>query len=332
MKQHSPPAASSCALTVTAWMYEPPVVESKDSVLQQDSSLPASDAGVEIVSPEHITENGDVKAEPPLLQPPPQLQQEKTRSLCESFQTSSISEAEQIVHVYSLLESLGGVFGDGKVEGVELTRDGRALAYQSSDQGRQQWEQRLNFARHGDKKSIQALSSSPDLEVDRYGFFTQIHSLRSSTASNDARTWLLEKSAFVNSTTTPSTSAIPKRASLAATNPPGHEEVVLETSRMNKWQKMLLHDGPAGQERRWTFTPETLNSARRRRKVNLLKTCAVLELMPLLYYQLRRRIYKGVPDRWRPAVWPLLSTLTPSFGAMPSTVLNSWFFSFIQIL
>lgn len=43
--------------------------------------------------------------------------------------------------------------------------------------------------------------------------------------------------------------------------------------------------------------------------------------------KLRRRIYKGIPDRWRPAVWPLLATLTPDFQPMPASILNCKLFS-----
>lgn len=186
----------------------------------------------------------------------------------DSFQTSSLSESEQIVHVYALLERLGGVFGDGLLEGVELTRDGRALSYQSSNTGKAQWNKRLHQARFGDAQTqhtISTLTQGP--ETDRYGFFTRQHSLRSSTSSNDARTWLLERVSYATDTATPGASAIPKRASLVSTRPPNREEVAKEIERTDKWLKMLRHSGSPGQEQVWSFSPKILSSSREQRKV-----------------------------------------------------------------
>lgn len=46
--------------------------------------------------------------------------------------------------------------------------------------------------------------------------------------------------------------------------------------------------------------------------MSLLECLPVIDIVPVA--QLRKRIYKGVPDRWRPAVWPAVAVLTPGFA------------------
>lgn len=197
----------------------------------------------------------------------------------ESFQSSTLSEAQQIVAVYALLERVGGVYGDGIVEGVELTRDGRASAFQSSSEARLHFEQRLHSARFGPQpdgsghhKHAQHNDDSDVLqarEVDRYGFFVGSSGTAESSASNDARTWLLERSAYLSDKPVQSTSAIPQRASLEpAAHPTSREQMKPETRRMGKWQKMLEHAGPPGREKQWQFTANTLGSAGNQRRVS----------------------------------------------------------------
>lgn len=215
------------------------------------------------------------------LSPPLPQFSPSASSSTESFACPSLDEAAQIFHVYSLLDRVGGVYGDGQVEGVELTRDGRAQACFASAQQKQHWEERLEEARFGPAEqrrwSVEGNMTldQPIRETDRYGFFIQptkknLHE----SSSVDQRSALLKGESFALASTEASTSALPSPKPVYTPLRPAHsptaEELEKENRRVEKWLDMLAapragpSDGAA-----WTLKGDILSSQGGKNRVGL---------------------------------------------------------------
>ena len=192
----------------------------------------------------------------------------------ESFQSTTIDEAAQILQTYALLERLAhnsgqnsSVFGDGWYAGLELTRDGRASAKLQDARARRDWEDRLDQVRNGPVDA-----PSPTQATDRYGFFfnepTQVLS-----PTFEHRTCLLEATAYTLKTGEPraSTSHLPQTAIIRNAKSPSGEELDTETSRITKWLEMLepIHSSTKEGTTKFKFSSATLGSTSGKRKVSL---------------------------------------------------------------
>ena len=225
------------------------------------------------------TKNKQQYLSPPL----PQLSA-STNTSTESFACPSVDEAAQIFHVYSLLERVGGVFGDGQIEGVELTRDGRAQACFASPEKRQHWEERLDEARFGPAAgrswSVDD-STSPveeQRETDRYGFFLQSAKKRLQESNNvDQRSALLKGESYALASTEASTSAAspkPIYTPMDHAHSPTMEELDKENSRIAKWLEMLDRPraGPSS-DSAWSIKRDMISSRAGKDKVASSACC-----------------------------------------------------------
>ena len=240
----------------------------------------------------------------------------------DSFAQPTLSEAAQILHVYALLERLGGVYGDGTIEGVELTRDGRAQSCFASPEHRTAWQQRLADARFGPSRARRREAGEIDTilpvrPTDRYGFFLTdgTASLHGTPDLQDSRTVLLEASAYASGLkaqpVASTSSARPVKAILASAASPDADELERESRRIAKWQGMMRRATAQSGATHWQLAPDLLSSQSGIRKVRLTLYDIILG-QRLRFWQLRKRIYKGVPDRWRAAVWPAIACLIPN--------------------
>jgi hypothetical protein len=218
---------------------------------------------------------------------------------------------------------MGGVYGDGWFPGVELTRDGRALSAHSSAQGRQAWNERLEEARFGprlDRSASSGVIGQPyqnhqDRETDRYGFFLDSAAESNAASTGDQRIFLLAAAAYREKGTAAASSSAPPKAVMAAARSPSAAELEKETSRTVKWQDMLSH-APV-RSSAWSLRGTMTGDAKHKKKVGWLR-CVLAGLIG--ERQLRKRIYKGIPDRWRAAVWPILASMTADWHPVPALV------------
>ncbi|TFK26758.1 RabGAP/TBC [Coprinopsis marcescibilis] len=185
-------------------------------------------------------------------------------------------DAFHVRNTYAQLEVFG-VKGDGYEDGVERTRAARtrlpssiANSPNTSTNGTGDGSPKK---RELHPKEIQILSS-----VDRYGFFT--------IPSHD-RLILMPSQPMLKPLSTGSGADAPVAGelksprSLPRVPPPlPHPK---EAERISKWNRMLVPNvrDEGGNVQAWRVRPS--------------KTAKV-----------RRRVYKGVPDRWRAAVWEVL--------------------------
>lgn len=190
----------------------------------------------------------------------------------ESFQASPLNESQQILHVYGLLERLGGVYGDGWHEGVELTRDGRALSCCRSAEAKRAWEERLREARYGpsSQSSLNDNENPSSKETDRYGFFLRSNTSPSTLTPDSSRTVLLTSKAYQEKRERypeASTSQLAPKAVIKAAHTPSSRELDLENRRTLKWQRMLDPPPLESDGLAWRLKPEILQSASSRKKV-----------------------------------------------------------------
>ncbi|KIY50475.1 RabGAP/TBC, partial [Fistulina hepatica ATCC 64428] len=169
-------------------------------------------------------------------------------------------------NTYAQLEILG-VKGDGYEEGVERTR-ARVGSSRAS-----QYAAEAAIADSAEKKrDLDAYEVDLLNNLDRYGFYSVTSHDRLAllpTASLPAITLTSSLKSPNLSTAPPAVKALP---------PPTRS--IKEDSRIEKWQRMLVpqqHGFP-----QWVFRPSLQDS------------------------KLRRRIYKGIPDRWRSVAWMVL--------------------------
>ncbi|GAA6059479.1 hypothetical protein JCM10212_002222 [Sporobolomyces blumeae] len=238
-----------------------------------------------------------------------------------SFSSNPEVTAALIQQLYARLDAQG-VRGDGWDAGRERTRDG--IINREAALGPEA-EEASEVVRRKDPVGLsqdeEAKADSVLRRVDRYGFFSQSHP--SAVACQHNRLATLEPDAFQNlptlSGSTPkkaprkSTSSTPPVASAMARNHPNRQSTVSllpssaiapeqaekETKRIAKWADMLTvgKRDPGGNAQVWTVASASWWSGRtpgggggERGK----------------YRKFQRRVFKGVPDRWRRAVWGLL--------------------------
>ncbi|GAA6023083.1 hypothetical protein JCM11491_002327 [Sporobolomyces phaffii] len=239
-----------------------------------------------------------------------------------SFASDPEVTAGWIRMLYARLDAQG-VRGDGWDEGKERTRDG--IINREIAEGGQ------STLRSLDKRKSVAAPLNQDEEakadqvlrrVDRYGFFSQSHP--SAVACQHNRLATLSSSAFQNlpSLSGSSSKKTPRKSS-ASTPPdvrpqfdrshPNRQSTVsllpssaispqqteLETKRIAKWAEMLTvgRRDPGGNAQDWTVASSSWWSGRVAGGGGGDKG---------KYRRFQRRVFKGVPDRWRRAVWGLL--------------------------
>ncbi|KAF6754202.1 rab-GTPase-TBC domain-containing protein, partial [Ephemerocybe angulata] len=209
-------------------------------------------------------------------------------------------DAFHVRNTYAQLE-VSGVKGDGYEEGVERTRAARTRVASANSQvlADAAVADENEKKRELDPKEIQILSS-----LDRYGFFTvpshdRLFSMPSQPFlkplpfSPSAAASAGPPSPSAPSSPTPSASgnvsASPRTLSaLPPVITPGKEN-----ARIAKWGRMLIpHErDEGGNVQAWRIRPSKVN-------------------------KLRRRTYKGIPDRWRAAAWEVLMTAYSSGGGV----------------
>jgi hypothetical protein len=197
---------------------------------------------------------------------------------------SSFSIEEDSFHVrstYARLELIG-VPGDGWEDGVERTRERSKLNRQSVARsptdtlGGGQLDEKERRMRG---------------QLDRYGFFASV----TNPSSSNGRLFRLptphqppalpSSSASSSKPSASSSSAAqPTPPSLSRLPPPPASLSPKEAERISKWDRMMVQKAPtskAGSGGEWTWV------GGKRKKVE-------------------RRVWKGVPDRWRGAAWGML--------------------------
>ncbi|BGP00236.1 hypothetical protein NBRC10513v2_004461 [Rhodotorula toruloides] len=247
--------------------------------------------------------------------------------------------AALVQQLYARLDEQG-VPGDGWSEGKERSRDGIILREDLSTEG-------LNRSTASKGKHV-ALPMSPEEEakadhvlkrVDRYGFFSQSHPAALGSQHNRLAT--LSASPFstipsLSSKRTPrpstsgTTSAKPSPARPDARTHPNRQSIVSllpstdiapestarETRRIDKWSAMLsvARRDPGGNAQDWVIASSWWSG----------RVPGGGGGQSGKYRKLQRRVFKGIPDRWRRAVWGLMmekmaSEVGPSGqGRLPS--------------
>ncbi|KAF9258894.1 RabGAP/TBC [Marasmius fiardii PR-910] len=179
-------------------------------------------------------------------------------------------DAFHVRNTYAQLD-ISGVKGDGYEDGVERTRARIGTSRASQINALAAIGDGNEKKGDLDERELIALAS-----VDRYGFF--------STPSHDRL--VLLPSTPLTKRLVPSPSPGPRDASTSGTtlsSLPPPQPPLKETSRIGKWTRML-----------------------RPRKREVGGNVESWDVKPRKESKLRERIYKGVPDRWRPAAWELL--------------------------
>ncbi|GAA5934984.1 uncharacterized protein JCM15063_003120 [Sporobolomyces koalae] len=243
-----------------------------------------------------------------------------------SFVSDPEVTASWIRMLYARLDAQG-VRGDGWDEGKERTRDGiinREIAgsgqnaLQSVPEEKKAPDTPLN-------QDEEARADQVLRRVDRYGFFSQSHP--SAVACQHNRLATLTPSAFENLPSLGGTTSKKSSRRSSAVPPPGPpskpqlnrahpnrqstvsllpasaispEQTELETKRIAKWSEMLAvgRRDPGGNAQDWTVSSSSWWNGRipggggggEKGK----------------YRRFQRRVFKGIPDRWRRAVWGLL--------------------------
>lgn len=186
------------------------------------------------------------------------------------------ADAEYVRGVYARFDAMGGVVGDGYEEGIERTR-----ARVPSTTGVIQLDE-AGVVKGAEitEKEEQRLRN-----VDRYGFFTDSKSFR-----RESRLTLLPIAPFSRRIKRLGPSA-PSTISKQSPSPPEFKVTSLskpptrEASRLAKWNRMMRSkkDGPGGTATTWVPDGHGTNPGK-----------------------FQERVWKGIPDQWRPVVWQLL--------------------------
>ncbi|KAI0323066.1 rab-GTPase-TBC domain-containing protein [Amylostereum chailletii] len=201
--------------------------------------------------------------------PSPQLSNKDTSHLSLARSEGEDDDSYLVRSTYAQLDVLG-VKGDGYDEGVERTRarigSSRASEIIAENALADEEERRRELS----AQELEMLAS-----LDRYGFFTGPNHDRLVLLPSAALAKPLALMTTAITTSTPTAQAL---SSLPSPAPPIHE-----AERMEKWGRMLQpkQRDPGGNIESWG--------------VHAAKT-----------HKLRRRVYKGIPDRWRSAAWAAL--------------------------
>ena len=186
------------------------------------------------------------------------------------------ADAEYVRNVYARFDAMGGVVGDGYEEGIERTR-----ARVPSTTGVIQLDE-AGVVKGAEitEKEEQRLRN-----VDRYGFFTDSKSFR-----RESRLTLLPIASFSRrikrlgpsapSTTSKQSPSPPEFKATSLSKPPTRE-----ASRLAKWNRMMRSkkDGPGGTATTWVPDGHGTTAGK-----------------------FQERVWKGIPDQWRPVIWLLL--------------------------
>ncbi|PWN44066.1 RabGAP/TBC [Ceraceosorus guamensis] len=193
-------------------------------------------------------------------------------SAAESWTQAGDAEGAYIRKTYAHFDSRG-VEDDGFVEGQEWTRErGRVSGTEEQDpdyEGESHQEREARIARE------EVMSS-----IDRYGFFAKE---LNGSSSRPPRTTILPAPAFAKlpSKRRSALKSVKKKPAPKGSPTVGSEKA-REALRVEKWQRMLRVDSrdAGGNVSGYRLAPNLVQSKK-----------------------LRRRVYKGVPDRWRSAAW-----------------------------
>ncbi|CAK5280676.1 unnamed protein product [Mycena citricolor] len=180
-------------------------------------------------------------------------------------------------NTYAQLE-VSGVKGDGWEEGVERTRARIGASRASQMMAENAIGDGTEKSQELDPREIRTLR-----EVDRYGFF--------SIPSHD-RLVLLPSAPFLVrlSVVQAGPPAAGPSAKSLESSPPARKPPK-ELSRIEKWTRMML--------------PQLRDQG-----ANALSW----HVKPSKEAKLRVRVYKGIPDRWRPAAWDMFMSTKASMG------------------
>ncbi|GAA5836676.1 hypothetical protein JCM11251_002694 [Rhodosporidiobolus azoricus] len=228
-----------------------------------------------------------------------------------------------IQHLYARLDAQG-VPGDGWDEGKERSRDGiiNREAMQGGDTVRPPKGKHIALPMNQDEE---ARADHVLRRVDRYGFFSQSHpaalacqhnrlATLSTAPFQDLPSLSPSKRKLASKPTSPTKTSFsadppprpqnrnhPNRASTISLLPStaiSPSTIALETKRISKWGSMLsvARRDPGGNAQDWVVSENWWNG----------RVAGGGGGQSGKYRRLQRRVFKGVPDRWRRAVWGLL--------------------------
>ncbi|KAF9013618.1 hypothetical protein BDZ89DRAFT_1077017 [Hymenopellis radicata] len=178
-------------------------------------------------------------------------------------------DAFHVRNTYAQLE-MSGVKGDGYHEGVERTRARIGASRASQLNAENALGDGTEKTRDLNPDEIKALAT-----VDRYGFF--------SVPSHDRLVLLPSTPLLKRLARVPAGPATASTSATTLNSLPPTPLPIRETSRIAKWNRML-------------------EAEQRDEGANI----QIWRVKPHKRQKLSGRIYKGVPDRWRSAVWELL--------------------------
>ncbi|GEM07931.1 GTPase activating protein [Rhodotorula toruloides] len=229
--------------------------------------------------------------------------------------------AALVQQLYARLDEQG-VPGDGWSEGKERSRDGIILREDLSTEG-------LNRSAASKGKHV-VLPMSPEEEakadhvlkrVDRYGFFSQSHPAALGSQHNRLATLSASPFSTIPSLSSKRTPRPPSSGTASAKPSPARskarthlnrqsivsllpsidvapESTARETRRIDKWSAMLsvARRDPGGNAQDWVIASSWWSG----------RVPGGGGGQSGKYRKLQRRVFKGIPDRWRRAVWGLM--------------------------
>ncbi|ORY87450.1 rab-GTPase-TBC domain-domain-containing protein [Leucosporidium creatinivorum] len=268
-----------------------PGITSSDD--QRGSTASASSASG-VTSNSSFQDHNYTAAPVPLAPPPSSVSPQQPFSADPSLDLT----AGLIQKLYARLEEQG-VPGDGWEEGRERSRDG--IIHREEVEGGATVRAPKGAVV---SETAQLKEDSVLKRVDRYGFFSQSHPAALACQHNRLATLSTapyltlpgsKRSSKSSAPPQPTPPPVdPKRMSTASLMPTlSPADIALETKRIDKWADMLTvarRDG-GGNAKDWSVGEGWWDG---RKSGGGGK-----------YRKLQRRVFKGVPDRWRRAVWGL---------------------------
>ncbi|GAA6005608.1 TBC domain-containing protein [Rhodotorula paludigena] len=232
--------------------------------------------------------------------------------------------AALVQQLYARLDEQG-VHGDGWDEGKERSRDGLILQEAFQEDAVRRDPVRSPSTRHLEPPLDQDQAAKAEhvlRRVDRYGFFSHSHPAALASQHNRLVTLTAapftdlpslsskKRSSRLSSSTSSAPSAVPARpqarnhpnrqstASLLPSTAIAPDAIALETKRIDKWGSMLsvARRDPGGNAQDWAISAGWWSG----------RVPGGGGGQSGKYRRLQRRVFKGIPDRWRRAVWGLL--------------------------
>ncbi|BGP56173.1 hypothetical protein JCM8202v2_003785 [Rhodotorula sphaerocarpa] len=233
--------------------------------------------------------------------------------------------AALVQQLYARLDSQG-VHGDGWDEGKERSRDGIILRFDPDREAAS-----VAPSQHPktpiilDDPDLAAKADSVLKRVDRYGFFSNSHPAAVACQHHRLATLSAAPFRIIPSISpkkrnkkvpppapgsSPAPDDVPARSdapplghrastvSLMPANKISPEKIALETKRIDKWGAMLsvAHRDSGGNAQDWSVNPSWWSG----------RVPGGGGGQSGKYRRLQRRVFKGVPDRWRRAVWGMM--------------------------